>query len=94
MKLDYGRTKDLEMLAEGIKQARTLGEKQYLEKIAYRIMNESTTIKSLRQDLIRAFKVRDMSKVKRLQDQMNKVRLDETNGASWGQQKGERKVYG
>ena len=92
MKLDYGRQQDLEMLAEGIKNARSVAEKQHYEKIVYRIINESTRVKSLRDELIRAFRVKDMAKVKRIQDQMHKIRLDETRGSSWGQNKGENKL--
>ena len=94
MNLDYGRIKDLEILADGIKNARNVGERQYLEKIAFKVMNESVKVKSLRKELLGAFRVRDMAKVKRIQAHIAAVRLDETGGKSWGQLKGERKIYG
>ncbi len=92
--LDYGRVKDLEMLMEGIRKASSRGEKEYIEKLMHQVINESTTIKSLRQELIGATRVRDVGKVKRIQMQINDARMRETNGQSWGQLKGERKVYG
>lgn len=90
--MDYGRKQDLEMLAQGIKEARSVAERQHYEKIAYQIMNQSTTITSLRNELIAAFRKKDLGKVKRLQDHINAVRLDETRGTSWGQNKAEARI--
>lgn len=92
--LDYGRIKDIEVLMQGIKQASSRAEKEYLEKLVNQVINESTAIKSLRKELIGAVKFKDKEKVKRIQMQINHARLEETRGHSWGQLKGERKFHG
>jgi len=85
--IDYGRTVDLKELAVGIKNARSKAEREHLERIVYRILKESTKVSSLRSELIAAFRVKDMSKVRRLQAHIQAVKLDETRGTSWGQNK-------
>ena len=90
--MDYGRQNDLEELANAIDGARSTQEREYYEKLVYRIMQESAPIRSLREELIKAFRARDMNRVKRIQEHIQKVRMDETYGKSWGNNKGEKKL--
>lgn len=92
MALDYGRQQDLIELTAAMRAAKTVREKEYLEQIAYRITNQTTTISSLRQELMGAFRAKDLGKVRRLQEHIHRVRLEETRGASWGNNRGNRNV--
>ena len=90
--IDYGRQTDLEDLAEGIKNARNVAEREYLEKIMYRIVNQSTEVSSLRNELIGAMRIKDVNKIKRIQLHLQALKLEETRGASWGQNKAEKRI--
>jgi hypothetical protein len=90
--LDYGRIEDLNILADGMKNARSAAERDHYEQMAYRITKQSTRITSLRNELIKAFRMNDHSAIKRIQMRIHDAKLRETGGASWGQLKGERKL--
>lgn len=90
--IDKSREFDLEELAKAKKNAKTSAEREYYDKMMYRIINQSTTITSLRNALIGALRVNDVGKVKRIQQHIQAVRLEETRGASWGQNKQENKL--
>lgn len=90
--MDKTRDKDLEEITQAIKEARTQGERDYLEKIAYRIINTSAPIRSLREDLVSAVRVGDTRSVSRITAHINKIRQDETYGKSWGNDKGNKHV--
>lgn len=92
MNLDHGRKFDLEELAGAIDKAKTVQEREHYERIAYRICNESAPIQSLRSELLRAFRARDIYRVKAIENHIHKIRMDETYGKSWGQNKGERQI--
>lgn len=94
MSIDTGRQYDLEDLDKLIKESKTVGEKERYEKQAYKIMNQSTTITSLRNEMIQAFRARDMGKVRRIRLHIQAARLDETRGTSWGNDKAERAING
>lgn len=91
--IDKSREFDLEELAKAKQNAKSAAEREHYEKIMYRIVTQSTEISSLRTELIGALKVNDNAKVKRIQQHIQAVRLEETRGASWGQNKGEGKIY-
>ena len=91
--IDKGRQYDLEELMKAKENARSISEREHYDRIMYRIINQSTAVASLRNELIGALRVRDMAKVKRLQQHIQRVRLEETRGTSWGQNKGEKRVY-
>lgn len=88
--LDYGRKMDLEQIAEGIKNARSQAEVRQLEHLMHQIINQSTTVTSLRNELIAATVAGDTNKIKRLQMHLQAIRLSETHGRSWGNTKGEK----
>ena len=91
--IDKGRQFDLEELMKAKQNAKSASEREHYDRIMYRIINQSTAVASLRNELIGALRVRDMAKVKRLQQHIQRVRLEETRGTSWGQNKGEKRVY-
>lgn len=88
--MDSSRKFDLEDVAEAIKRARSVSEREYYEHLMYRLVNESTSVTSLRNDLIAAMRAGDTRVVKRIRDHINYVRAEETMGASWGSNKGNR----
>jgi len=90
--LDYGRKMDLEELDKAIEGARSIGEREYYQKIAYQIMSESAPIQSLRTELIKAFRGRDIERVKRIQEHIQRIKLEESYGHSWGNNKGNRRL--
>lgn len=92
MNLDYGRLQDLEDLTKAIKEAQTQGERDHLKKIMERILSQSVSVTSLRNDLIKATKAGDDRTVKRLTDHIQRVRQEETAGHSWGSDKGNKKT--
>lgn len=90
---DYSRRVDLIELTQAIRNARSHAEKEALEKVMHRIVNESTQVRSLRNELLDAIRHNDRGKVKRVQAHLHSIRLNETAGTSWGNDKGERKIY-
>lgn len=92
MQIDQGRNSDLEELSRGMKNAKSVAERQHYQKLAFRLVNESTKVTSLRRDMIAAFRASDTNKVKRIQMQIQHARLEETSGASWGSNRGQRKI--
>lgn len=90
--IDYGRQKDLEELTEAMQNARTTGERTHYEKIAYRILNESPKIRYLREQLIQSTRAGDNNSSKKILLKIQYARQQETNGASWGNNKGNRYV--
>lgn len=89
--LDYGRKMDLSDIAKAIDGARTVQEKERYEQLAYRITRESAPIQSLRDAMLKAFRVRDMGTVRRIEEHIQHVRRQETYGKSWGNNKAEGK---
>lgn len=83
---------DLEQLAEAIDNARSTKEREYYEQMAYRITHESAPIQSLRNEMIKAFRGRDMARVKKIQEHIQNIRMSETYGHSWGNNRGERET--
>lgn len=90
--IDKGREYDLEELVKAKKQAKSQTERDHYDRIMYRIINQSTAITSLRNEMIEALRVNDTRKVKRIQQHIQAVRLEETRGTSWGQNKQENKL--
>lgn len=90
MNLDYGRKMDLEELQKAIAGARSLREREHYEKIAFRIMNESAPVQSLRTDLISAFRAKDMHRVKAIEHHIQQIKLNESYGKSWGNNNGNK----
>lgn len=88
--MDYGRKLDLLDLAKAKENAKTVTDKERLDKLAYRIAHESAPIQSLRDELIRSFRAKDYNKMKRVQEHIHNVRLNETYGKSWGSNRGEK----
>jgi hypothetical protein len=78
--LDYGRTKDLEILTKEYENARYRHDREDIEKAMKRIMQTSLPIAMLREDLLRAMKAKDRVSVKKIIMHINKVRQDETYG--------------
>lgn len=91
--LDYGRKMDLEELTKAMANAQTISEKEYYEKIAHSIVNESTEIRSLREELIGAMRAKDFSRVKRIREHIQYVKLNETRGTSWGNLRGNKQTF-
>ncbi len=92
--IDYARQFDLEDLDRLSKEAKTTSEKERYQKLAHKIINQSTTITSLRNEMTQAFRAGDFGKVKRIRLHIQAVRLEETRGASWGAEKQERTING
>jgi hypothetical protein len=93
MNIDYGRKKDLEELAEAMKNAKSTADYEHYEKIAYRILNESDQIKRLREQLIKAMRAGDNEGVEDLTRFIQHIRMRETNGHSWGANRQNREEY-
>lgn len=89
--MDAGRKFDLEEITRAIKRARTINEREYYERIGHRLINESAPIRSLREELIRCMRANDIPKIRRIQQHIQYIRANETNGASWGNDKGNKK---
>ena len=90
--IDYGRKFDLEELAGALLEAKTSSEKEYFERIIDRILNESDAIRYLREELIKAARVGDRRAVHKINLRIQQVRLNETNGYSWGNNRGNKNV--
>jgi hypothetical protein len=82
--VDNTRFDDLEEIAGALDNAKSRFEKDRLEKLAYKIMHESAPIVSLRQELVKAFRARDIHRVKQIQGHIHRVKQDETYGHSTG----------
>ena len=78
--IDYGRTKDLELLTREYAKAKYRHDREDIEKALKRIMHTSLPITMLREDLLRATRANDRSSVKRIIMHIQKVRQDETYG--------------
>lgn len=78
--LDYGRTKDLELLTKEYAKARYKHDRQSIEEAMIRIMRTSLPIAMLREDLLRATRAGDRVAVKKIIMHIQKVRQDETYG--------------
>ena len=90
--IDYGRKFDLEELAESLAAAKSSSEREYFERIIYRILSESDAIRYLREELIKAARVGDRRAVHKINLRIQQVRLNETNGYSWGNNRGNKNV--
>lgn len=91
--MDSGRKFDLEEVATAIKNARTQSEREHYEHLGYRLINETTTIRSLRDELVKAMRANDIRKVARITQHIQYIRAEETNGVSWGNDKGNKKRF-
>lgn len=78
--LDYGRTKDLELLTQEYAKARYRHDKEDIEEAMKRIMRTSIPIAMLREDLLKATRAGDRVAVNKIIMHINKVRQDETYG--------------
>jgi hypothetical protein len=90
--LDYGRKMDLEELRTAMDNASSTPEREHYERIAHRILTESAPIQSLRDELIRAFRARDMFRVKAIQHHIQTIKMEESYGKSWGNDRGEKRI--
>ena len=82
--VDIGRQHDLLFLTNSLKEARDGREKEKIEKIMYKVVNESISVRSLRNELIGAMRAGDRNKVRKLQMHIQYIRKNETNGTEWG----------
>lgn len=89
--MDGSRKFDLAEVTQARTQARSTAEREYLDHLLYRLINESTQVSSLRHELIAATRAGDLAKVKRVQAHINYVRAEETSGKSWGNDRSNRK---
>ena len=89
---DITRKFDLLELAEKIKNSTSTSEREYYEKIAYIIINESTEVGVLRGDLIKAMRANDQRAIRMIRRRIQERKLEETNGGSWGSHKTNRRV--
>lgn len=92
MAIDKTREYDLEELARAITNARTPGEKEHYRRIMYSILNQSDDIRYWREELLKAARVSDTRRMRYITEKIRITRLNETNGVSWGNQKGERNL--
>ncbi len=93
MDLDYGRKLDLEELTIALRDAKSSSAREYYKRLINKIVNESTNIRSLRDNLIKAMRSNDINLVRRFEAQIQYARLAETKGQSWGNQKKEKEKY-
>ena len=92
MSIDYTREHDLEDLTRAMEKAKTNAEKQHYEKIMFRVLGESDDIKYWREQLLRAVRINDHRRKSYVIAEIQKVRLNETSGHSWGNNKGNREA--
>ena len=90
--MDRSREFDLDELSEALQNAKSPGEREYYERIIYRILNESDDIKYWREQLLRATRVKDKRRIQYVIREIHMTRLSETSGASWGSNKLERTI--
>lgn len=89
--MDYTRKHDLEELSKALDNAKSRAEKEYYEKMVWRLVGESMPIRSLREDLLKAVRAGDRRAVDRITLHIQRIRLEETNGHSWGNNRGNSK---
>ena len=87
--MDWTRKADLELLTEGMKNAQSMAEQEWFEKKIWKIMGESAPIAALREDLVRAVSNGDKDRIDKIQQHIHAVRMEETNGHSFGNNKAE-----
>lgn len=90
--MDQGRKFDLEEITEAIQNARSTAERQYYEKIAYRVIGESEDVRYWREELMKAIRADATTRKKYCIAKIQKINLDTTSGNSWGNNKGNRMV--
>lgn len=78
--LDYGRIKDLEQLTKDYANAQFQHDRDDIERSIKKIMNTSSTIAKLREDLVLATRDRDRRSVDKIIMKIHKIRQDETYG--------------
>lgn len=81
--MDYSRKQDLIEISEEYKKAQTTSRKQYLERLSSKIMRESGSTESARQNLLRAVRAGDRRKVNYYQDILSRKEMQATNGLGW-----------
>lgn len=87
--VDWTRKADLEMLSDAMKNARTTNERERFEKMAYQMIHASAPIQSLREELVKAVSIGDKDRIGKIQRHIHAVRMEETNGHSFGNVKAE-----
>lgn len=89
---DYGRKHDLLELAEAIENAKTNAEREYYEKIMYTITGESEDVSYWRNELMKATRVSSRDRKMYCIAMLQRIKLDESGGGTWGSSKTNRRV--
>lgn len=90
--IDYSRKKDLEDIANAIKKAKSHFERRHYEKIMHRIIGESENVRYWREELIKAIDSGADHRKFYCIDRIQRIKQEETNGKSWGSDKGNKYV--
>lgn len=87
MAYDKTREPDLEELANAINNAVTNAEREFYEKIMYRLTGESENVVYWRNELMKATRVSANDRKRYCIAKLQKIKQDETSGGSWGSNK-------
>jgi uncharacterized coiled-coil DUF342 family protein len=79
--MDRTRKYDLEQLSEMLKDPRTSPRaRREIEETMHKIINTSAPIRSLREELVNATRGGDVLRIRKIQQHIQAIRMDETNG--------------
>ena len=88
--MDYGRKFDLEELAEAIKGAKSNAEREYYERIAFRVIGESEDVRYWREELMKAIRADETDRKLYCIAKIQRIKLDQSGGKAWGDNRGNR----
>lgn len=88
--MDQSRKFDLEEVAQAIENARSNAEREYYEKIIYKITGTSDAVFYWRNELIKAIRSEDKRRKTYCIEKIQRIRQDETYGKSWGSDRGNK----
>ena len=77
---DQSRQFDLEQLSDMLQEDRSRASKKEIEEIMYKIINQSTDISYLREQLVNATRAGNTRAIKQLQMHIQDIRHHETQG--------------
>jgi hypothetical protein len=79
--MDRTRKFDLEQLSEMLNDPRTSPRvRREIEETIHKLVNTSAPIQSLREELINATRGGDVPRIRKIQEHIHAIRMQETNG--------------
>jgi len=78
--IDQARRYDLEQLVELVRKSKSAYERDHWEGIIRKIMNETSQVRELREELIDSIRAGDRRHVRYVQERLRVLRYNETGG--------------